>query len=191
VLSASRSFLMRTCTVIEHGARCPAKHYARGGCRKHYDRVRRHGNRSFASKPQRPNKYPLGQMPKVCTRQGCGKPTLSRGLCQAHYLWEYDWGEHGPPQRYETCPLCRQRRYLIYVGNGMCFRCVEKTKRRRNLRHPNGFWDRARCLQAGLLWYKLTGHLPSPVDWRTARGDRAARAPTPLPRLSASPARTA
>ena len=85
---------MRTCEVIEDGARCPRKHFGHGYCHKHYQRVKRHGDPLIVLKQRRESRrrksmYPFGQMPKVCNPR-MGVCTRRRDLvlaCVAAHYW--------------------------------------------------------------------------------------------------------
>lgn len=54
---------------------CHDPHVARGWCRSHYDRWRKHGD---------PLKCRQG--PGVCSIPGCNRRSVARGWCQTHYM---------------------------------------------------------------------------------------------------------
>lgn len=153
------------CSVDDDECSGPAR--CKGYCRRHYERVRRHGDPSVFLMRQSKSPFPRGQMPATCIKEGCNKPTHALGLCKAHYSEHYRWGKSGPPQRFETCPVCRKRQYSIRSGNGMCGQCAKGIVRRTSfITHDQGFWDRDTCKMAGLVWYELTGYAPRSTHWR-------------------------
>ena len=68
---------MRICTVPD----CDRPHVAKGYCRAHYYRVKRHGD------PQA--HIPIGQAklkdPGPCEIESCARMAFARGMCKAHY----------------------------------------------------------------------------------------------------------
>lgn len=82
---------MRTCDIDG----CGRKHYARGFCGLHYQRVLAHGT---PGEPQRRREL---APERVCSVPGCEKPHNAKGMCGMHYnRWRDDGdpGEVGPRQ---------------------------------------------------------------------------------------------
>jgi hypothetical protein len=63
---------------------CDKAVVARGWCRTHYMRWKRHGDVNTVKR----------QSGRVCSIEGCGKPHQSRGWCWTHYE---RWRTHGDP----------------------------------------------------------------------------------------------
>src|SRR4029077_2239296 len=55
---------------------CDGKVNARGLCRKHYQRARRH-DRSTSDRPR---------IVRTCSVEGCGGRVWAKGLCHKHYI---------------------------------------------------------------------------------------------------------
>ena len=72
-----RKSIPNICSVVD----CSEKHYARGWCRKHYQRWRKHGEVSLKLTEER-----------GCSIKGCGGAHASRGWCDTHYR---RWLKHG------------------------------------------------------------------------------------------------
>lgn len=64
---------------------CPKPVLARGLCRMHYWRLRRHGDPMLGAKPVRAE----------CSIEGCSSPAAGRGWCERHYS---RWRRHGDPE---------------------------------------------------------------------------------------------
>lgn len=76
----------RTCSIEG----CGKKHYARGWCRRHYNRWHRHGDP--LAPPQTPKRVRKPTAP--CTVDGCEDSTYARSWCREHYN---RWREYGDP----------------------------------------------------------------------------------------------
>lgn len=74
----------RTCKIDG----CERKHYGRGYCSKHWQRLRTHGDPNYVTK----------HIPKKCKESGCSKTQIARGWCQHHYD---AWRIHGDPLHHE------------------------------------------------------------------------------------------
>lgn len=68
---------------VDECERAVGKHGARGWCRTHYERWRRHGTTSRVTTGD-----------PGCSIDGCQNRHVSRGWCQAHYA---RWRRHGSP----------------------------------------------------------------------------------------------
>jgi hypothetical protein len=66
---------------------CDGALIAKGFCRKHYERFRRHGDPLFTREVQKG---------KPCVIPGCGEPIVARGYCSNHYG---RWRRNGDPQK--------------------------------------------------------------------------------------------
>lgn len=102
----------RTCTIEG----CDKKHYGRGWCYMHWQRVRRYGRTSL---PDRPPKRV-----RLCPVSECDRPVHAKGYCKRHYI---RWARHGDPTyriRGEVrngcriCPRCRKDLPLSAYGSG-------------------------------------------------------------------------
>lgn len=74
----------RTCTI--EGCADPAR--ARGWCKKHYERWRKHGDPAWV-RPQR-----------ACSAEGCSDPARSREWCDVHYMRWRRTGDANQPPKY-------------------------------------------------------------------------------------------
>ncbi len=120
---------------------CGRDSYARGWCKTHYARWRRHGT---VDKPDKPI--------KLCST-GCGLPAKSRGWCHMHYMRWYTTGDVGAPERMKAeygtgCIDSRGYRKMMVNGRPttehklvmeqMLGRPLEKFE---NVHHRNGVRD--------------------------------------------------
>lgn len=77
---------MRKCSVEG----CERKHYGKGLCTMHYDRVRSGRGIGPAYQLQEHN----SRTSDTCSIEGCTKPFYGRGYCRTHY---YRWKRNGDP----------------------------------------------------------------------------------------------
>lgn len=60
---------------------CGKRHFGKGWCRTHYDRVARLGTTELPARVK-----------EVCSVDGCERPTRARSWCNTHYM---RWANHG------------------------------------------------------------------------------------------------
>lgn len=89
----------RLCSVPD----CNKPHKGHGYCRKHLDRVRKHGCPDLQNQPI-----------DKCTIKGCDNPHAARGLCSRHYS---NLRRHGHPEKSST-PKGAPAHYLTRLFDG-------------------------------------------------------------------------
>lgn len=65
---------------------CDNKHYSRGYCRKHYERLRRHGNPYWTEKKR--------EVFEKCQSKDCDRAHFAKGFCVKHYTRLRKNGHH-------------------------------------------------------------------------------------------------
>jgi hypothetical protein len=78
--------MIETCTVGE----CTREVYARGYCRKHYDRWRKHDDPTIVHRKKRSHRFAGPELIDGvyrCTVHECMNVLHARGLCRKHYDW--------------------------------------------------------------------------------------------------------
>lgn len=95
---------------------CERKHFGRGYCRAHYQRLMRSGVVSDAEvQPRQPTGGP-------CSVAGCGRTAHTRGMCNAHYLRFRAQGDAGPAEVRRKAGAGKGGRWLsggyVYISDG-------------------------------------------------------------------------
>lgn len=113
----------RTCQHPE----CDRPHYGSGWCRVHYDRVRRTGDPGEGALRRKPAKG------LTCSVEGCFKPVIAKGVCNAHRMRRRQIGSDELPIR--TPRICGVPDCSLQAKrNGMC---PKHDRRRRVNGDPN------------------------------------------------------
>ena len=90
---------------------CQFEHSAKGYCKMHYIRWRKHGNPNVLLKPQKANHL-------RCSKEGCDRLRTNKGFCQMHFQrWKRN-GDPGPVEPLHNPPgqaKCRRRGQDGYV----------------------------------------------------------------------------
>jgi len=100
----SRNTMIRICDIEE----CGGKHFGKGYCKKHYQRLRQHSSTDFPNRKIR-----------LCSVDECENKHNAKGLCHKHYMLEYRYSpqsieyqkEYGKNNKVKT--KIRNKKYRI------------------------------------------------------------------------------
>jgi hypothetical protein len=101
---------MRTCRVIEDGARCVRSHHAKGLCKAHYKQWQKHGTTTDIGVNRR------GSLTCRVIEDGarCTRLYHARDFCLSHYE---RWRKYGTPLGFSPHgPRNKKRKVVGYVG---------------------------------------------------------------------------
>lgn len=99
---------------------CDRRAAARGYCRRHYQRLWRHGD----PRVMRINRYAPGTL---CAAPGCERPVRAKGLCPAHYYRQKRTGDVG------TLPIGTGTGWLPQTAVEEAVRRVRRGESRRHV----------------------------------------------------------